>query len=200
MMNGSNFQAHTNHHIMANIFIIHGYGGYSRENWFSSLKEELEKLGHQVIIPDFPNPGAPLLKSWLVFFEKYSPEIDENSIIIGHSLGGAFLLSLLEKRRLKAAFFVATVSGPINHEVDDFIKTFTHKLFNWKKITGNCNQFYVLHSDKDPYIPLQQAESLAINLNTKVIMIKNGGHLNSKAGFKTFPLLLEKVVRVASIR
>jgi predicted alpha/beta-fold hydrolase len=37
-------------------FIIHGAYGKSRENWFSWLKEELEKEGYQVYVPDFLHP------------------------------------------------------------------------------------------------------------------------------------------------
>ena len=105
---------------MSNIFIIYGYGGYSKENWFPWLSDELEKLGHKAIIPNFPNPGNPKLDEWLNYFEQF--KVNEKTIIIGHSLGAAFLLSLLEKHRMKAAFFVASVSGPIKHEIDSRIE------------------------------------------------------------------------------
>src|SRR3989344_3965556 len=165
---------------MPAIFIIHGYGGYSKENWFPWLEQELVKLGHKVIVPNFPNPGNPKLEEWLEYFSQFP--LDENTIAIGHSLGGAFILSLLEQQKLKAAFLVAAVSGPIEHEVDSKIKTFTHRKFNWIVIRNNCKNFNLFHSDNDPYIPLVQAESLAKNLKTKIILIEKGGHLNSSAG------------------
>ena len=75
---------------MSTIFIIHGYSGYSPENWFPWLETELTQLGHEVIIPNFPNPDNPKLGEWLEHFSQYS--LDENTIAIGHSLGCAFIL------------------------------------------------------------------------------------------------------------
>ncbi|MBS3140266.1 serine hydrolase family protein [Candidatus Woesearchaeota archaeon] len=180
---------------MTAIFIIHGYGGYSKENWFPWLEQELVKLGHTVIVPDFPHPSNPKLEEWLEYFSQFP--LDEDTIVVGHSLGGAFILSLLEQHKLKAAFLVAAVSGPIEHEVDAKIKTFTYKKFNWDAIKNNCKRFNILHSDNDPYIPLGQAQQLARNLDTTVALIKNGGHLNSKAGYVKFLLLLEKIKTIS---
>ena len=178
---------------MSTIFIIHGYAGYSKENWFPWLEKELTQLGHQVIVPNFPDPSYPQLSIWLEYFATFKKNLDQDAMIIGHSLGGAFLLRLLEQYRFKAAFLVASVSGPIGHPVDALIANFTHQPFSWTTIRDNCPNFQVFHSDNDPYIPLAQAEILAQKLNTAVTLVKNGGHLNSPAGYKEFPLLLEKV-------
>ncbi|HLC81534.1 MAG TPA: alpha/beta fold hydrolase [Candidatus Nanoarchaeia archaeon] len=178
---------------MFTIFIIHGYAGHSKENWFPWLEKELTKFGHQVIVPNFPDSSYPRLSSWLEYFATFKQNPDQDAMIIGHSLGGAFLLRALEQYRFKAAFLVASVSGPIGHPVDALIANFTHQPFSWARITNNCQNFQVFHSDNDPYIPLGQAELLARKLNTTMTLIKNGGHLNSLAGYKEFPLLLERI-------
>ena len=94
--------------------------------------------------------------------------MNENSIVVGYSLGSAFLLNILE-----------------NLDVD--------KSFDWQKIKQNCPKFFVFHSDNDPYVPLEKAERLAKNLGVNVILVKNAGHFNEKAGYTKFELLLEKI-------
>lgn len=173
---------------MANIFIIHGAYGYPEENWFPWLKEELEKLGHQVSVPKFPTPENQTLENWLEVFEKYNGQI-ENSIVIGHSLGVAFLLNVLETKTVQAAFFVAGVSGPLDNKFDEGMKTFSHRRFDWNKIKNNCHNFFVFHSDNDLYIPLEKGEELAKNLGVDLILVKDAGHFH----YKKFELLLEKI-------
>ena len=83
---------------MAKIFIIHGSYGNPNENWFPWLKKELEKEGHTVFVPKFSTPENQSLETWTLEFSKdYKRLVDEDSIFIGHSLGPAFILSLLGK-------------------------------------------------------------------------------------------------------
>ena len=180
---------------MPAVFIFHGLGGHSGENWFPWLKEKLEADGHQVIVPAFPHPDQPDLDEWMKHMVQYESLINENTIFVGHSLGGAFALRLLEHRQqsIKAVFLVATVSGPIPHRIDPLLTTFTHHPFDWNTIREKAGKFMVLHSDNDPYIPLVQAEHMAQSLGTTVTLIKGGEHLNEGAGYGTFEVLFQLV-------
>ncbi len=181
---------------MANVFIIHGSYGHPQENWFPWLKSELEKLDCKVFAPEFPTPEKQSLKSWLKVFEDYKQYLDENSVVIGHSTGCAFLLNVLEKSKshIKAAFFISGFLKLKNNlEIN---KSFTDRVFNWNKIKKSCKHFYVFHSDNDPHIPLHKAQKLAKTIGVNVILVKNAGHFNEKSGYKKFDLLLEKVKEV----
>ncbi len=98
-----------------NVIIIHGTGGHPQENWLPWLKNELEKLGYTVDIPQFPTPENQTLETWFEVFdrEEYNDKFTENTILVAHSLGGAFALRILEKYqvRIKAAFFIGTPIG-----------------------------------------------------------------------------------------
>jgi len=184
---------------MTNIIIIHGTGGNPNGNWFPWLKSELEKLGHRVFVPKFPTPENQSLENWLKTFENYEQYLDENSIVIGHSLGSAFLLNVIEKleRPIKCAFFIAGFTGLLsNSEYDELNKTFTTKSFDWARIKKNCRRFFVINSDNDPYVPLERGRELAKNLNTELIVVKNAGHINKESGYTEFKFLLEKVKNV----
>lgn len=181
---------------MNNIFIIHGAYGNPEENWFPWLKSELEKLNCNVFVPKFPTPENQSLENWKEVFEEYKQYIDENTIVVWHSLAPAFLLDLLENidRPIKSAFFVSGFIGLLwNPDFDEINKSFVYRNFDWETINQNCNKFYIYHSDNDPYVPLQKAWELAHKLNTKVIEIKNAWHFNSAAGYDKFELLLDEI-------
>ncbi len=181
---------------MTNIIIIHGTGGNPNGNWFPWLKTELEKLDCRVFVPKFPTPKNQSLQNWLKVFKEYEQYLDENSIVVGHSLGPTFLLSVLEdlKRPIKSAFFVAGFTGLLdNAEFDELNKTFVTKEFDWAKIKNNCRKFHVVNSDNDPYVPLEKGKSLAESLGTELTILKNAGHINKEAGYTKFDFLLEKI-------
>ncbi|MCX6774529.1 MAG: GNAT family N-acetyltransferase [DPANN group archaeon] len=181
---------------MATVIIVHGTKGSPEGNWFPWLKEELEKSGCKVFVPKFPTPEGQNLDNWLKEFSKYKQHLDENSIVVGHSLGPAFLLSVIEQlnKPIKAAFFVAGFLGLLgNEEFDNLNKSFTTRNFDWDKIKKNCKKFYVINSDDDPYVPLQRGKELAKNLKAKLVVMKKSGHINQEFGFTKLPMLLDMI-------
>ena len=182
--------------MLADVLIIHGSYGSPDENWFPWLKKELERLDCRVFVPKFPTPKNQNLESWLKVFNEYKKYLDKNSILIGHSLGCAFILSLLERLniRIKAAFLVAGFIDFIGNDYFDTInRTFIKKKFDWEKIRKNCKYFFAYSSDNDHYMPLSMGEELAKKLNAKLKIIKNAGHFNEKSGYLKFEILLEDV-------
>lgn len=178
------------------MIIIHGTGGSPSGNWFPWLKSELEKLNYKVFVPEFPTPKNQSLESWLDVFKSYERYLDKNTIVVGHSLGVAFLLNILEKLNhpIKSAFFVSGFLGLLNNpEFDELNKTFSAKSFDWDKIKSNCRKFYVINSDNDPYVPIEKGKELAEKLNVKLTIIKNAGHINSESGCDKFQFLFEKI-------
>ncbi|HLC61011.1 MAG TPA: alpha/beta hydrolase [Candidatus Nanoarchaeia archaeon] len=181
---------------MTNVFIFHGTGGYPEENWFPWLKKELEKIDCKVIVPQFPTPQNQSIENWLRVLKNYKKFYNKNTILIGHSLGGSFLLRALEwyKIKIKAAFIVAAPIGllPIkNYENDKlFLGDFA---FNWQKIKSHCGKFFIYHSDNDPYVSLVNGKELAKNLDTELIFVPNAGHFNKLAGYARFDMLLERI-------
>ena len=77
-------------------YIIHGAYGHPKENWIPWLKSQLEILGVKTVVPDFPTPESQSLESWNKVFEPHIATLDSESILIGHSIGSGFILSILE--------------------------------------------------------------------------------------------------------
>ncbi len=180
-----------------NIFIFHGTEGYPGENWFPWLKVELEKRGHNVIVPQFPTmPKVPdKVSEWGKVFENYGDSFNEETILIGHSLGGIFALRILEKLEysIHASIFVATPIGVKPIPIYERLKDFSGFDFDWNKIKRNAKYFTVFQSDNDPYMSLDNGKELAKNLGVELTFVPKAGHFNAKAGYTKFEKLLEKI-------
>jgi len=181
---------------MKTAIIIHGAYGRPEDNWFPWLKQELEKLNYNVFVPRFPTPENQNLNNWLRVFEDYKDFLGPDTIVIGHSLGVAFFLRVLEKINfpIKASFFVSGfISFLDNNQFDEINKTFLEKDFDWEKIKQNCKKYFILSSDNDPYVPLSKGEDIARNLDSKLIVVPGAGHICTGSGYTKFDLLLEKI-------
>lgn len=180
---------------MNSAIIIHGTGGHPEENWFPWLQRELREYDYNVIIPQFPTPNHQNPEHWWRIFKNYKQFVNENTILIGHSCGGAFLLRVLEtlSSPVKTSVFVAASAGikPIKYyEVD---RPFVEKPFEWKTIRKNSKHFLVFHSQDDPFICIENGELIAKNVHVPLVRLTNAGHFNAAAGYTTFELLLEKL-------
>lgn len=181
---------------MTNVIIIHGTGGNPQGNWFPWLKSELEHIGCRVFVPRFPTPEHQSLDQWLMVFKQYEQYLDKNSLIVSHSLGCAFVLTVLENLRqpIKAAFLVAGFLKKLNKpEFIESNKTFVEKDFDWATIKNNCQRMYVINSDNDPHVPLEKGQELAEKLGAELFILKNAGHINTEAGYTRFDFLRERI-------
>lgn len=180
-----------------NVFIFHGTEGYPEENWFPWLKDKVEDEGHRVFVPQFPSPPVVPAKiaEWFAVLRAYEKNIDENTILVGHSLGGVFALRVLEKLEhpVRAVFLVGAPIGikPLrNYERDSSFSGFH---FDWEKIKSKAKYFVVFHSDTDPYVDLENGKELAKNLGVELSFVPNAGHFNTKAGYIKFKELWKKL-------
>jgi len=185
---------------MKTAFIFHGTEGYLKENWFPWMKKELEQEGYRVFVPQFPSPPIVPAKisEWFDVFKDFEKFIDENTILVGHSLGGTFVLRVLEKldHPIKAAFFVGTPIGvqPIlNYDRDSSFSGFS---FDWENIKKKAAHFAVFQADNDPYVSLGNGQELAKKLSVKLDFVPNAGHFNAKAGYLKFEKLRDKVLDI----
>ncbi len=180
---------------MKNALIIHGTGGNPQENWFPWVKAQLTSHSYHVEVPQFPTPEDQNPEAWFKTLAPYAPSFNEETILIGHSCGGAFLLRVLEqlKTKIKTAVFVAASAGvkPIKYyEVD---RPFVEAPFDWNNIRSGAAHFLVFHSEDDPFICIENGELIAREVGVELIRHKTAGHFNAKAGYTTFEELVERL-------
>jgi predicted alpha/beta hydrolase family esterase len=178
--------------------ILHGTLGSPSGNWFQWLKGELETKGIKVWLPQLPHPERPSLLEWSNFVQRECPfTINEETLIVGHS-SGAILSLVLAQNNFEPIGGIVAVS--VFHD-NSLQWEPNNKLFDvsfeWEAIRANVKKLLFLHSDDDPYIPLNQAQYVADNCHAKLIMIPGQGHFNLEKSeeYKQFPKLLEIIER-----
>jgi predicted alpha/beta hydrolase family esterase len=171
-------------------------GSSPEENWFPWLANELRKRGCEVTIPRFPTPEGQSLASWQAAFEAQVGEVTPDMVLVGHSLGPAFIVRLLEAapRPAAATFMVAPFLGSLeNPEFDGLNKSFFFSAVDWKSVKKNAGFVRIYSSDNDPYVPIAKGLEFAQKMDSELTVMPQAGHFNMAAGYDTFPKLLQEI-------
>ena len=182
--------------------IVHGSFGYPDENWFLWAAKELDSLGVRSVVPQFPTPKNQSLEVWLQVFHSMVGDVNQRTILIGHSLGVPFLLRVLENANItvRATILVGGFFEPVGSSLYDPLNaSFIKHPFNWKKIRERAGIIKLYASDNDTIVPLERSQTLSMRLGTKLEMVPGAGHFNSKAGYTTFPQLIQDLRRVLDL-
>lgn len=184
---------------MKNALILHGTNGSSKDNWFPWLKSELEKIGWKVWVPDLPRADKPNISRYNEFLLGNSNyEFDGESVLVGHSSGAVAILGLLQNlptdTKVDTCYLVGSFKDNLNREdlSDLFIEPFDFELIKTK-----ANHFVFIHSDDDPYCPLEHAKYLSEKLGGELIVKKGQKHFSVGtfgAEYRRFSLLLEIIL------
>lgn len=189
-----------------NVILIHGSFGKPFENWFPWLENKLSETNKvECVIPTFPTPEKQEFVYWeelLNYYHKIG-KMNNNSIVIGHSCGAIFATKYLSKHNINVKALI-TVSGYNNFFAGDELmdtlnRTFYEEDAILSTIINSIPDRISFISDNDPFIPSEKLNHFSDIINSKKILIHNGGHFNSQAGFNTFEKLYEIVNRILTL-
>ncbi len=180
------------------ILVIHGgdafdtYGEYLRNlelktayldrmkvgGWKTWLQRNLGAVV-DVYNPTMPNAANARYAEWKIWFEKILKLMNNDVILIGHSLGGIFLTKYLSEnqvdKRIRATFLVAAPFVVLeDYELSDFILPRDLELL--RKQGGNI---FLYHSKDDVVVPYSNVESYQQALPEATIRsFSDRGHFN----------------------
>lgn len=183
---------------MINIILMHGKDTDPSKKWYPWLKSQMQKYNIEFKAPILPNANDPKINEWINELEKTKPNKD--SILIGHSRGGVAILRWLEKQlenfKVKKVILVAVNSGNSEkrNQTENNSGFFTEQGYNFEKIKNHCDEFVILHSKDDEWVPFSDGEENTKGLSAKFLRFKDKGHFGSKLKKQEIPELLEEIL------
>ena len=188
---------------MKQVIIIHGCPSDAEKamspeartydnHWIPWTKEKLTEKGIKVETPLMPSPWEPNYEKFKKEFEKY--EITEETILIGHSCGCAFLVRWLGETKQKVAKLILVAPWKIPTEGDKFREAFyTYPIDETIKTRVQKIVMFTANDEED-----DGKKSLEIYhkaLGGEVIELKGHGHYTmNDMGTTEFPELLKIVL------
>jgi serine hydrolase len=187
------------------VIVLHGTHGAPDTNWFPWLHAVLNAEGIEVLRPRFPTPQGQSLEAWLNTYDLAVKSLPlAPTILVGHSLGAAFALRLIERaaQPVDGLFLAAGFIGALGlSDYDTLNHSFFAGPFDWAGIRerkGSVGRCWA--GDNDPYVPLSRSQEVADCLKIPLETVPGGGHLNSETAFNAFPQLRDAIVERASTR
>jgi len=163
------------------------------KHWIPWTKEQLISKGIEVETPLMPEPWEPNYIKFKGEFEKYG--VDEDSVLIGHSCGCAFLVRWLGETKQKIDKLILVAPWKIPDKDDEHRKEFYTYPID-ETIKERVNKIVMFTADDEEE---EGKESLKIYneaLGGKIIELKGHGHYTMGDMETTeFPELIEEIIK-----
>ena len=179
---------------MSRYIIIHGSFGSNEGNWFPWLKNKLQEKNLEVHVPQMPvGVGKQNFESWSKVLDEL--EVDEDTVIIAHSIAPVFVCKYLIQRQIKVKklIIVCGFNNFLGVDADYDAVNEPMYLDNLADVKKYCDDIACFYSDNDPYVPYDTEKQFADTIASKQAVIKNGGHINSESGFDRFEEILSYI-------
>ncbi len=183
---------------MKSALILHGTKATPKDNWFFWLEDELKQKNYQVWTPQLPGADQPSIKRYNQFLLASDWQFDDEATLIGHSSGAVAILGLLQALPAEVQVDTCIMVGVFKDDLGwDNLGGLFETPFDYSYIKSKAKRFIFIHSDNDPYCPLEHAEYIAAKLDGKLIIKPGQKHFSvGTVGekYRQFPLLLRLVV------
>lgn len=182
---------------MKKVLLIHGFNGIPKI--FLYFKSTLELKGYDVIIPDFPTREKITLNSYFDVFDKYKNIMNDELIVIAHSIGNIMFIKYIAQNNIKIAKYIslAGFAEPFYVEGKDVLNKVIKPLHisteEKNKVKFLINEKYSIYSDNDHIVPLDLLESYCNVINSKPIFIPGIGHMGKKSCLEKLPEVIDLV-------
>lgn len=162
------------------------------KHWIPWLKKELSSRGIKTETPLMPSPWKPDYNKFKKEFEKY--KVTENTILIGHSCGCAFLVRWLGETKQKVNKLILVAPWKIPDKDDKFRKEFYEYPID-KTIKLRVKEVAMFTADDEENDGKKSLKIFHEALGGKIIELKGRGHyILSSMGTEEFPELLKEII------
>ncbi len=160
------------------------------KDWKKLLQQNLGD-DFQVIAPRMPNQFDARYAEWKIWFEKLIPLLNEEVILVGHSLGGTFLAKYLAEndlgKKIQSLHLVAPAydAEGTDYDMCDFVMP-----EDLKKVAEQCANIFIYQSKDDIAVPFLNAEKFTKAIpEARLVSFADRGHFNQES----FPEIIENI-------
>ncbi len=189
---------------MKRVVLIHGWGGSPEKEWLPWLRDQLTGVGFEVMVPSLPNSDHPTLEEWLPFITDLINPPDEDTYLVGHSLGCITILRYLEtlheREVIGGAILVAGFGENLSYEgykneLDSFFKTEVA----WEIVRKHCIKFFALHSTDDSWVDKKNLELFKEKLGADVFLQNGMRHYSGEDGITELQIVFNELLKMAGV-
>lgn len=158
------------------------------KHWMPRLKKELNLKNIEVEIPVMPSSWQPDYEKFKNEFEKYA--IDENTVLVGHSCGCAFLVRWLWETEKRVSKLILVAPWNINISEGNVYK---EKFYTYpidKDIQNRVDKITMFTSDNEKEAWKESLKIFHKAIGWKIIELKSRGHYR----IQEFPELLKIIL------
>lgn len=164
------------------------------KHWIPWIKKELTARGIKTETPLMPTPWQPDYEKFKKEFEKC--KVTENTILIGHSCGSAFLVRWLGETRRKIFKLILVAPWKIPDEGDMYRKAFYVYPID-ESIKSRVEEVIMFTADDEEDDGKESLKIFHQSLGGEIVELKGRGHYTmGDMGTTKFPELLEVVLRL----
>lgn len=161
------------------------------KHWIPWIKKALTSKGIKTEAPLMPNPWAPVYEDFKREFEKYP--MSENTILIGHSCGCAFLVRWLGESKQKINKLILVAPWKIANKKDKFRPAFYNYPID-ETIKSRVEKVVIFTADDEERAGRKSVKIFHDALGGKIIELKGKGHFTlGDMGTEEFPELLDEI-------
>ncbi len=162
------------------------------KHWINWTKKQLISKGIKAETPLMPEPWQPDYDKFKKEFEKY--EVDENSVLIGHICGCAFLVRWLGEERKKIDKLILVAPWKIPDKNDELRKKFYNFTID-KTIKDRVKKIAMFTADDEEEDGKKSLIIYNKNLDGKIIELRGYGHYTlDDMKTEKFPELIEEIL------
>ena len=189
---------------MKRVFIIHKWGGTPDSDWYQWLKRELGQKGVQVFVPSMPDTGWPKIGQWVPYLFEMVGRVDEETYLVGHSMGCQAILRYLEGLgngeeaggALLVAGFVTVKKLSVNDEEYEIMRPWLETPIDMKAARKHAKAIVSIFSDNDPFVPLGDSDVFRNELGSEIVVMPKAGHFTSRDGYKELHVALNELMKM----
>jgi uncharacterized protein len=171
-----------------NLILMHARGSSNKINFYKFLEDFCKQNKIEFFDPKVIYKEAKCDK-WLKSIEVYKDFINENTIMVGHSMGCIALSKFLSRNpeiKIHSLHLVAGWNNAIDPETDNKSlsivqgTSFDPNSIDWELISRNCGRIYIYYSRDDKEHRIRNSQKYKVNLgkNAKLIELENYGHFD----------------------